>query len=92
MSTGIQESNATDSKKRGRKTRSSGDSKGQKVYFYLSPDAIKRVGVAASMKLTDKSSIVEMALQKQLGGLVFYDARAKSSDPAAVATEEGSAI
>jgi hypothetical protein len=37
--------------------------KPRKVSFYLSPEAIRRLGVAASMLDTDKSKVLETVLQ-----------------------------
>ena len=39
------------------------DSKPRKVSFYLSPEAIRKLGVAASMLDTDKSKVLETVLQ-----------------------------
>jgi muconolactone delta-isomerase len=39
-----------------------GASKPRKVSFYLSPEAIRRLGVAASMLDTDKSKVLEQVL------------------------------
>lgn len=72
-------------------TSRQGDAETKKVSFYLSPEVITRVGVAASIRGKDRSEIVEQALAEALKGLVFYDLRAKSYDQATAATEEGSA-
>lgn len=39
------------------------DEKPRKVSFYLSPAAIRRLGVAASMEDTDKSKILEQVIR-----------------------------
>ena len=79
---------ATRAAKAPKGTSRQGDEKSIKVSFYLSPEIITRVGVAASLRRKDRSTIVEQALAEQLKGLVFYDLKAKSYDQV---TEEGSA-
>lgn len=55
----------------------------RKVSFYLSPEAIRRLGVAATMTDSDKSRVLEaiIAGAPELKRWVVSD-RAKSSEPA----------
>lgn len=61
--------------------------KPRKVSFYLSDSAIRKLGVAAAMEASDKSSLVERLIQEGLRRYVVSD-RAKLADPPA---DEGSA-
>lgn len=63
--------------------RSNIPSKSRKVSFYLSPESIRRLGVAATMTDSDKSRILEaiIASAPELKRWVVSD-RAKSSDGA----------
>jgi hypothetical protein len=58
------------------------DSKPRKVSFYLSADAIRRLGVAASMEDTDKSKVLERVIAESpaLRRWVIQD-RARSEAP-----------
>lgn len=60
-------------------------SKPKKVSFYLSPEAIRRLGIAATMGDTDKSKILEMVISESpsLRRYVVSD-RAKVADQAMV--------
>jgi hypothetical protein len=54
----------------------------RKVSFYLSADAVRLLGVAASMEDTDKSRVVERLIREGLNRWVVVD-RARP-EPAAV--------
>lgn len=53
----------------------------QKATFYLTSDAIRRLGVHAAMTGMDKSSLVESLISDALRRFVVQD-RAKTADPA----------
>lgn len=96
MSTGLTESPVTSSTRRPRAAKApkgtsrQGDAKPKKVSFYLSPEAIRRLGVTAAMESTDKSRVVEQLIADHLKRWVVSD-RARSADGAMVATQEVSA-
>jgi hypothetical protein len=59
----------------------------RKVSFYLSADACRRLGVAASMEDTDKSRVVERLIRDGLKRWVIAD-RAKPAGQLDLAGEE----
>ena len=96
MSTGLIENPVASSNRKPRAARApKGTSrpdapKPKKVSFYLSPEAIRRLGVTAAMESTDKSRVVEQLIADHLKRWVVSD-RARSADGAMVATQEVSA-
>jgi hypothetical protein len=91
--TSLQSAPAAPVSRRARVTRATrppkgkGDEPTHKVSFYLSADVCKRLGVAASMEETDKSTVVENVLKVALKRWVVSD-RAKSADRLDRAGEE----
>lgn len=57
--------------------------KPRKVSFYLSDEAVRRLGITATMESCDKSSVVERLVMDGLRRWVVSD-RAKSADQATV--------
>ena len=61
----------------------------KKVWFYLSPDAIRRLGVAASMEDSDRSAIVENLIQGGLKRWVVQDRSRPAAQTLTVAGIDG---
>jgi hypothetical protein len=59
----------------------------KKVSFYLSPEALKRIGIHATMMDTDRSAVVEQLVNEHLRRWVVSD-RARSADQGTEATQE----
>lgn len=76
-----QASRRTRAPKATRLTSRQGDQKPKKVSFYLSPEAIRRLGIHATMLDTDKSRVVEQLIAEGCRRWVVSD-RAKTADQA----------